>query len=386
MAEDLLVLSDDWGRHPTSCQHLVRQLLPRHQVCWVNLIGMRRPRLDLVTLRRGWEKFRQWLQPFGNPLDIPVGLEVVSPVLWPSFRSGLARRFNRRLLLGKLGPLLDNMPGPPVALTTQPTMVTLVGHLPVQQWVYYCVDDFASWPGLDHRTLAKLENRFIDRADQIIAASETLRERVRRRGRDAALLTHGVDVDLWRIPAEAVPNLGALAPPLIVFWGLKDRRLDLGILRQLGEDLTQGTILLVGPHADVDAALGRVPRVVTWPTLPYEQLPALADAAAVLIMPYADLPVTRAMQPLKLKEYLATGKPVVVPDLPAVREWGDCLDIATTPAEFSAVVRTRLANGLPEYQARARSRLEQESWSAKAAQFEQILFGVTTETQCASFS
>ena len=37
--------------------------------------------------------------------------------------------------------------------------------------------------------------------------------------------------------------------------------------------------------------------------------PALAREAAVLIMPYADLPVTRAMQPLKLKEYLATDRP-----------------------------------------------------------------------------
>ena len=34
-------------------------------------------------------------------------------------------------------------------------------------------------------------------------------------------------------------------------------------------------------------------------------------------MPYADLPVTRAMQPLKLKEYLVTDRPVVVADLPA---------------------------------------------------------------------
>jgi len=54
------------------------------------------------------------------------------------------------------------------------------------------------------------------------------------------------------------------------------------------------------------------------------------SAADVIIMPYADRPVTRAMQPLKLKEYLATGKPVVVRNLPATRGWTDCLDLADT--------------------------------------------------------
>ena len=60
----------------------------------------------------------------------------------------------------------------------------------------------------------------------------------------------------------------------------------------------------------------------------------LAREAAVLIMPYADLPVTRAMQPLKLKEYLATEKPVVALDLPSVKPWSDCLDAATTDREL----------------------------------------------------
>ena len=54
MSEDapLLVFSDDWGRHPSSCQHLVRHLLPRRRVTWVNTIGMRPPRLDLATAKR----------------------------------------------------------------------------------------------------------------------------------------------------------------------------------------------------------------------------------------------------------------------------------------------------------------------------------------------
>jgi hypothetical protein len=83
-------------------------------------------------------------------------------------------------------------------------------------------------------------------------------------------------------------------------------------------------------------------------------------------MPYADLPVTRAMQPLKLKEYLATGRPAVVRDLPANRPWADCLDVAASPEAFSEAVRRRLETGLPPEQAAARARLAGESWAEKA--------------------
>ena len=91
-------------------------------------------------------------------------------------------------------------------------------------------------------------------------------------------------------------------------------------------------------------------------------------------MPYADLPVTRAMQPLKLKEYLATGKPVVVRSLPSTEPWADALDIVDSPGAFSQAVRHRLNVGLSESQHRARSLLAEESWAAKCGEFERWLF------------
>jgi glycosyltransferase involved in cell wall biosynthesis len=111
------------------------------------------------------------------------------------------------------------------------------------------------------------------------------------------------------------------------------------------------------------------------PPFCYHDLPALAARASVLIAPYSDLPVTRAMQPLKLKEYLATGKPVVVRKLPATEPWADCSDVVETPGAFATAVLERLRTGLPETQRKARQRLEAESWAAKAAQFERWVDG-----------
>src|SRR5262249_46342050 len=155
-----------------------------------------------------------------------------------------------------------------------------------------------------------------------------------------------------------------------VFWGVLDRRMDTAFVTRLAADLERGTVLLVGPDDGHDPALDGAARVVRLPPLAFAQLPALAGEAQVLIMPYADLPVTRAIQPLKLKEYLATGKPAVVRDLPATRGWADCLDLADSPESFSRAVRRRLRTGLPAGQRAARARLAGESWAEKARAFE----------------
>jgi glycosyltransferase involved in cell wall biosynthesis len=370
----LLVFADDWDRHPSSCQHLIRQLLARYQVYWVNTIGMRPPRMDWMTLHRGLEKARQWLRrrsklAANGRLQGPVP-RVLNPRMWPWFSAPLDRRINRALLARQLAPLLRPLHPAPVALTTIPIVADLVGALPVSRWVYYCVDDFSLWPGLDSGPLRRMEADLVAKVDQIVAVSETLRQKLRHMGRESELLTHGVELEFWRSPA-APPPLDGLERPLIVFWGAIDRRMDLQFLRRLAADLTQGSIVLAGPEADPDPALADIPRIHRLGSVPFGTLPGLARAAAALVMPYADLPVTRAMQPLKLKEYLATGQPVVVRDLPATAAWADCADVVSTPEAFSESVRLRLQTGIPEGQRQARARLVYESWAGKAAQLEQ---------------
>ena len=400
----LLVFADDWGRHPSSCQHLIGHLLDRYEVWWVNTIGMRRPGLDRATVSRGLEKLRQWLWPTGcgDPekaaMPTHAGLHVLNPRMWPSFGSGLERRLNRELLMRQLTPHLTAMPEPPIVVTTIPIVADLVGRLPVKRWAYYCVDDFAEWPGLDGTTLRTMEERLIDRMDVLIAVSPNLREKLCRRRCPVHLLTHGVDLGFWdrshhiasapgatvhapETPAREGPakdgghgckirSLEGLERPLILFWGVVDRRMDVAFLERLAMELAGGTIVLMGPESDPDPALARLPRVVRHPAVTFAELPEIARAARVLIMPYADAPVTRAMQPLKLKEYLATGLSVVVRDLPATRSWADALDLAGTPEAFSRAVRERLISGLPSAHRVARARLAEESWTAKARELE----------------
>jgi glycosyltransferase involved in cell wall biosynthesis len=377
-ARAILVFADDWGRHPSSCQHLVSRLLHRHKFFWVNTIGMRPPRLDWATVRRGLGKLRQWLGPkdHDQAQETSPNLQTLNPRMWPWFTRPIDRQLNKKLLLRQLMPVAKALPIPPLAITTVPIVADLMNALPVFRWVYYCVDDFSKWPGLDQAALGRMEQQVVRNADVLIAASQTLQERLARMGRESFLLTHGVDLDFWAAAPRktVIPALETLERPLITFWGVVDRRLDVTFLQHLAQRLARGTIVLAGPEADPDPALQRIPRLIRTGQLDFAQLPCLADASDVLIMPYGDLPVTRAMQPLKFKEYLATGKPAVVRDLPATRPWSDSADLVASPEDFANMVVLRLKTGTPETQAVARKRLTGESWDEKASLFERWIF------------
>jgi glycosyltransferase involved in cell wall biosynthesis len=229
--------------------------------------------------------------------------------------------------------------------------------------------------------MQRLEAELVPKVDVCISVSETLQTHLAKLGKPSHLLTHGVDLDFWQDYTEHdlplwLSKLREFGSPLVVYWGVLDRRTDLTFVKALSEAMTEGTILFVGPQDNPDPELLKCPRVRTFPSIPFEELPSLAVRASVLIAPYADLPVTRAMQPLKLKEYIATGKPVVVRKLPATAEWIDCVDVVETPEAFAQAVLLRLREGVPEAQKLARVQLASEGWAAKAEQFEKWVDGV----------
>nr|WP_161501550.1 glycosyltransferase [Rhodopirellula sp. SM50] len=283
---------------------------------------------------------------------------------------------NRNLLAKQLRDAADGA----VAITTIPIVADLVGKLPVKSWIYYCVDDFSVWPGLDGKTLGRLEDELIAKVDRTIAVSDHLVDSLASRNCHAELLTHGVDLGFWSTHSQSTsssscsssPSLPlSPSPPLVLFWGVVDRRMNAEWVLALADSLDAGKIILAGPQQDPDPRLLGHTRIELPGSLPFEELPQLARGAEVLIMPYADLPVTRAMQPLKLKEYLATGKPVVVSPLPATEDWKAFLQVAGDAEEFVRMVHEKLSGGGDESGDAERGhelsqRLEAESWQAKA--------------------
>ncbi|MEO1525546.1 MAG: glycosyltransferase [Planctomycetota bacterium] len=369
----LIVFSDDWGRHPSSCQHLMKRFLSSHHVTWVNTIGMRPPRFDWLTVKRGFEKIGGWILPSHKQGEedseetnhVGPNPDVYDSKMWPWMSGKSHRAINRWLLTRQLSELAKDA----TVLTTIPIVADLVDTLGAKRWVYYCVDDFSVWPGLSGDMLGQMEDELLPKMDRIVAVSETLQHSIAQRGYTSELLSHGVDIEFWR---EAVgrPADADFEAPVFLFWGVVDQRMNADWILALAERMESGTILLLGPQQDPDPRLAECSRVSMPGPVAYESLAGYANLADVLIMPYIDAPVTRAMQPLKLKEYLATERPVVATSLPSVEPWSDCLDAVDSIDEF--IEHCFAAVNHSDTSARVshlRERLCSESWDAKADRF-----------------
>jgi glycosyltransferase involved in cell wall biosynthesis len=300
--------------------------------------------------------------------------------MWPSIRFRWERRLNRFLLGWQLVGPVRKLPTPRVLVTTIPLVADLMGTLPVNRWVYYCVDDFRHWPGMASKVIATLEVELTRKADVVIAAGQRLAQHVAELGRTPHLLTHGVDLEMWSGSNVESPDPSLiertrnLERPWIVFWGSIDWQMDPDFIVALANRLDQGTLLFLGPVTDCDPIIRRLPRVVLLGRVPYRALPWFAGQASVLVMPYRRGPGLEEAEPLKLREYLATDRAIVARNLPANRLWQDALDLVDTPEEFASRVIMRIQEGVLPSQLSARARVQEEGWPTKARQFAAWLF------------
>ena len=83
------------------------------------------------------------------------------------------------------------------------------------------------------------------------------------------------------------------------------------------------------------------------------------------LMPFAQGPMTRHVNPIKLYEYLAAGLPVVSTPLPEAERFLGPVQIAATASQFAAACDSALARGDPEMRRTISGVVKNESWTSK---------------------
>jgi glycosyltransferase involved in cell wall biosynthesis len=206
------------------------------------------------------------------------------------------------------------------------------------------------------------------RGRRVCAVSNAILERIDPQG-PAAVVPNGVDPNLWLEP-EAVPTwFSELPGPRLLYVGTLDDRLDVDALRSVARSQPDGSVILVGPLADrahLAPVLGE-PNVVLHDPVSREGVAALAHAADACLVPHRQTPLTEAMSPLKLYEYLASGSPTVATDLEPVRRVDGPVLRVPPGGDFAAAVRLALANSRtpePERQ----GFIAENSWSTRTAE------------------
>lgn len=375
---NFIVFSDDWGVHPSSCQHIFGKLSADHPTLWANTIGMRLPRPSLGDLKKAIRKVRGMLM--RTPRSAPrvgAGPAVCSPFMTPFQRPALLERWNTRSVVKTVSRSIRELGLEDYTLvTTVPNSHGFVTELGARQIVYYCVDDFSEWPGMDKEAILAMEEKLLRHVDRVICTAGALHDRFKD-DYPTLLLTHGVDVaHFGRDISQEHACLARIPRPRVGYLGLLDGRTDLDLIVELATTLEHISFVFTGPTDGDLSRLEGLKNVHLTGPVPYGELPEVLHGWDACALPYKVNSLTENINPLKLKEYLASGKPVITSALREARALSSYLTIAESPEDWRRSIQDAIAGRATVDHDALAAFLRTESWEHKSEEFLSFCAGV----------
>jgi glycosyltransferase involved in cell wall biosynthesis len=362
---DHLCFSHDWSGDPLSKTHLMRALSRDNRVLWVNSIGYRTPTASKADITRAFKKLAAAASPITEP---EPNIFVLNPLAIPAYGQARIRDLNRRLLRFQVRRAMRQLGFKrPVNWVFNPAAAVIAGHLGEELLIYYCVDEYTAFSGVSSTSLAELEEQLLKRADLVIVSADLLYRSKARKNKRTVLVRHGVDFKHFSralSPETVVPEeLARLPRPVIGFFGLIADWVDLDLMAEVAKRFPTGSLVLLGKATTDTSVLEQLPNVHLLGRKPYAQLPAYCKGFDVALMPFRINELTLNANPLKVREYLAAGLPVVSTPIPEVEVLGLCR-IASGPDAFVREIEAALAEGAGPSLARSEA-IRSESWEAR---------------------
>jgi glycosyltransferase involved in cell wall biosynthesis len=363
---------DWWYHHPHSKAHLMRKFARAgNKVIFVNSISMGLPGLahkDLLPrIKRKLGSYSKLAR------ETADGITVVSPASLPFFGSATARAVNRRLLGTQIKRLARSRGlAKPILWIAIPTAADMIGTLGESAVVYHVSDKYDA-NTMDHATdpalIRRLHEQAIDAADLIFYSGRKLFTEAERGCERSHLLEQGVDYDHWRRVAETpiAPEIAHIPRPRIGYFGaIEPWLVDQQLIKRASRERPEWHWIFIG-NKSRGLEIEDLPNVHFLPPVPYADLPAYAAGFDVCVLPWeTEQSFTSYGSAIKVREYLATGKPVVISPLPEYEPMRDVLRIARTRDDFLRLVEEALHDNDAAAVARRQASVASGTWDARA--------------------
>jgi glycosyltransferase involved in cell wall biosynthesis len=363
---------DWWYHHPHSKAHLMRKFARAgNRVIFVNSISMGLPGLahkDLLPrIKRKLGSYSKLAR------QTEEGITVVSPASLPFFGSAVARAANRKLIGAQINKLARSRGlSKPILWIAIPTASELIGAFDESAIVYQVSDKYDA-NTMDHATdpalIRRLHEQAIDKADLVFYSGRKLFQEADRGKDKSYLLEQGVDFNHWRHTATLPvhPLIEQIPRPRLGYFGaIEPWLVDQELVRKAATERPDWQWVFIGNRSrglDIEG----LPNTHFLPPVPYEELPKYAAGFDVCVLPWeTEQAFTSYGSAIKVREYLATGKPVVIAPLPEYEPMSDVLRIARSRDDFIRLVDEALSEQGQEAAGRRQQAVAGSTWDARA--------------------
>ena len=342
---------------------------------WVNSLGMRRPTASRRDLQRIVAKLGRSL---GGCVEVEPNLFVTNPLVVPLPGIALVERLNASILAASLRRLCRRYGlERPILWTFLPYVNRLVGRLQERMVIYHCVDEQSAFSGVPRDAVIQMELDLIRRASIVFTSGEQLYHERRSLNPNTHFVSHGVDVAHFSRaldPTTEVPDdVRRLPHPVIGFFGILADWVDLALVQAVAASRPDWSIVLVG-RAETDLRpLHGLPNIHLLGRKPYSTLPGYCRGFDVGIIPFRRNALTVRANPIKLREYLAAGLPVVSAPLPEVARYDGLVYLADGREAFIAGIEAALGEQSEVMARRRLDAMRAEAWEARVAEIAAII-------------
>ena len=381
---DILCFSStDWDGWWGSRQQVMLRLARRgYRILYVEQMAGLEHLWRYPELRQ--RRFLRWKEGW---CQIHENLSILSPpLLLPGrYYARQIDRINAALVARWLKHHLDRLKmQSPILWMYKPEHVDLIGHFDECLCVYHCIDEWTAGTfGHKRLMISALDYELVSKADLVFANSQLTFEKKYQINPNTYRLPSGVDWDLFSKTLDPIleehPALKTIPKPRIGYSGTINDRLDYEILERIAGAHPEWSLIFVGDPYPWTMDTPLLKRLTTYPNVyfpgkfPFVEMPAILKGMDVCLLPYITDERGRFRSPLKLYEYLATGKPVVSLAHPEANEFRDIIYIAESYDEFETAIARSLAENNPELTHLRHDRARLHSWDRRVDTIETVL-------------
>jgi glycosyltransferase involved in cell wall biosynthesis len=337
---------DRWGDMWQVRHQVLTRLAKYFYVVWVN------PAHGWRTYK--WDKLWSERQPYRKRLDCPVpsrpGLTIYQPgKLLPGVGRPrlVSRMIEQRRLRQSCRILADRGCKAVIAYLWRTGFAPAVDFIPHAITCYHIDDEYTFSP--IEKPLRKEEAALISRVNQVFIHSPALLEKKGGLNPNTLCIPNGVDYCAFSTPVGEPADMRAIPHPRVGYVGSLKADLDLALLVTLARRHREWSFVFIGPEkksfstsTQVVQELARMPNVYFLGRKPVEAIPGYVQHLDVCMLCYVLNGYTKFIYPLKLHEYLASGRPVVGAPIRSLLEFTDVVSLACTPDEWSAALANLL--------------------------------------------